>query len=141
MLDFIVTIGGLCLFRGCSETGRILWDIPMDSFYDRYWFRRPTIIRLHEEFREGLERDTKRKMTLTPILSLLLYLRFLATGTSLLIHEGDSLHISRNASGREIRAISSLIVRAFKHIIDIPLGDMAHQLMEDFCKIAGAYIL
>ena len=32
MLDVIVTIGGVCQFRGCSETGRILWDIPMESF-------------------------------------------------------------------------------------------------------------
>ena len=27
---------------------------------DRYRFRRPTIVRLREEFREGLERDTRR---------------------------------------------------------------------------------
>ena len=109
---------------------------------DRHWFRRPTIIRLHEEFREGLERDTNRNMTVTPILSFLLCLRFLATGESHLLIR-DSLHISRNASGREIRAVSSLIVRAFKHVIDIQLGNilMAHQVMEDFRKIAGAYIL
>ena len=31
-LDVIVTIGGLYLFRGFSETGWILWDIPMESF-------------------------------------------------------------------------------------------------------------
>ncbi|XP_078330443.1 uncharacterized protein LOC144624490 [Crassostrea virginica] len=103
---------------------------------ERYRLRRRTVIRLHEEFREGLERDTKRKMTLTPILSLLLCLRFLATGASHLLI-GDSLHISRNAAGREIRTVSLLIVRAFKHILDIPLGDMEHKVMEDFRKIAG----
>ena len=107
---------------------------------ERYWFRRPTIIRLLEEFLEGLERDTKRNMTLTSILSLLLCLRFLTTGASHLLI-GDSLHISRSASGGEIRAVSSLIVRAFKHGIVIPLGDMAHKVMDDFRKIAGTYIL
>ena len=107
---------------------------------DRYRFRRPTIIRLHEEFREGLERDTKRNMTLTSILSLLFCLRFLATGESHLLI-GDSLHISRNDSDREIRAVCSLIVRAFKHVIVIPLSDMAHKVMEDFRKIAATYIL
>ena len=36
-----------------------------------------------------------------------------------------------------------MIVRAFKHVIDIQLGNilMAHQVMEDFRKIAGTYIL
>ena len=107
---------------------------------DRYRFMRPTIIRLLEEFREGLECDTKRNMALSPILSLLLCLRFLATGASHLLI-GDSLHISRKASGRETRAVCSLIVRALKHVIVIPLDDMAHKVMEDFRKIAGTYIL
>ena len=87
-----------------------------EELFERYRFRRPTIIHLHEELREGLVRDTKRNMTLSLILSLLLCLRFLATGASNLLI-GDSLHISRNAAGREIQDVSSLIVRAFRHVI------------------------
>ena len=110
------------------------------ELFERYRFRRPTIIHLHEEIRNGLERDTKRNMALSPILSLLLCLRFLATGASHLLI-GDSLHISRNAAGREIRAVTSLIIRAFRHVIVFPLDDMAHKVMEGFRKIAGTYII
>ena len=111
-----------------------------EELFERYRFRRPTIIHLHEEIRNGLERDTKRNMALSPILSLLLCLRFLATGASHLLI-GDSLHISRNAAGREIRAVTSLIIRAFRHVIVFPLDDMAHKVMEGFRKIAGTYII
>ena len=109
-----------------------------EELFERYRFRKPTIIHLHEELREGLERDTKRSMALSPILSLLLFIRFLATGAIHLLI-GDSLHISRNGAGREIRAVSSLIVFAFSHCF--PLGDLAHTVMEGFREIAGAYII
>jgi hypothetical protein len=64
-------------------------------------FRRPTIMFIHTEIQADLERPTQRNSALSPMLSLLLCLRFLATGaTQLLI--GDSLRISRNSAGREI---------------------------------------
>ena len=132
-------------YRRALPIPRLFWELldPLgysdEELFEMYRFKRPTII-LHEELREGLERDTKRNMALSPILSLLLCLRFLATVASHLFI-GDNLHISRNAAGREIRAVSSLIVRAFRHVIVFSLGDMAHKVMEGFCKIAGTSLV
>ncbi|XP_061172656.1 uncharacterized protein LOC133181987 [Saccostrea echinata] len=110
-----------------------------EELFERYRFRRPTILYIHEELRFGSERETKRNMALSLILSLILCLRFLATGASQLLI-GDSLHISRNAAGREIRAVTSLIIRAFRRVIIFPVGEMAHKVMEGFRKIAGVHV-
>ena len=108
------------------------------ELFERYRFRRATIMYLHEEVRHDLERETRRNMALSPILSLLLCLRFLATGaTHLLI--GDSLNISRNAAGREIRTVTTLLVRVFQRVIHFPVGQTAHKVMEGFRRIAGKW--
>jgi hypothetical protein len=106
------------------------------ELFERYRFRRATLMCLHEEVRYDLERETMRNMALSPILSLLLCLRFLATGaTHLLI--GDSLNISRNAAGREIRTVAALLIRVFRRMIRFPVGQTAHKVMEGFRRIAG----
>ncbi|XP_062598439.1 uncharacterized protein LOC134259857 [Saccostrea cucullata] len=107
-----------------------------NELFERYRFRRASILFIHDEIRGNLERNTHRNMALSPILSILLCLRFLATGaTHLLI--GDSLNISRNAAGREIRAVTSLIIRVFLRFIAFPVGEVAYRVMEGFRRIAG----
>jgi hypothetical protein len=77
-----------------------------DELFERCRFRRPTIIFLCGLIKDVIIHPTKRSLALPPIMQLLVFLRFIATGA---FHQliGDSMHISK-ADGWKVYPEGSL---------------------------------
>lgn len=111
-----------------------------NELFERYRFRRPTITFILNGIHHFLERETRRNFALSPVIQLLLFLRFVATGTHLSL-VGDSLNVSESATGRACRDVCQAIITVFQHVISFPVGEKAIQVMEGFRRIAGKKLL
>ncbi|XP_052087470.1 putative nuclease HARBI1 isoform X1 [Mytilus californianus] len=113
-----------------------LESLDDEELFDKYRFRRPTITFILNGIHNFLHRETRRNFALSPVIQLLLFLRFVATGTHLSL-VGDSLCISESATGRACRDVCQAIITVFRNIICFPVGEKAIQVMEGFRRIAG----
>jgi hypothetical protein len=110
-----------------------------DELFDRYRFRRPTIIFLCGLIEDVIIHPTKRSFALPPIVQLLVFLRFVATGA---FHQliGDSIHISKATAGRCIRRVALAFVRLANRFIVFPTGQEAINTKRKFHTIAGSLL-
>ena len=111
------------------------------ELFERYRFRRPTIEFITNGISHLLTSSTRRNEPFLPIVQILLFLRFVATGAHL-AHVGDHLGVSESATGRACRKVWSqcrAIWRIFYHVIRFPDGERAQEVQEGFRRIAGTF--
>lgn len=73
-----------------------------------------------------------------PLLQVLLFLRFVATGAHLRLI-GDNLGISESSVGRSVKAVAAAIIAVFAQAtIVFPVGKIATKVKEGFRRITGA---
>ena len=87
-----------------------------NELFERYRFRRPTIEFIANGFCHLLTSPTRRNKPILPIVQILLFLRFVATGSHLALI-GDHLGVSESATGRACKNICRAIWRIFSHVI------------------------
>ncbi|KAJ8319616.1 hypothetical protein KUTeg_002833 [Tegillarca granosa] len=125
-----------------TERNRVFLDRknPMDYLRDeeifaRYRFSRHTIFYITDLVSARLVHPTRRSVPLTPLLQVLVFLRFLATGDFHLLI-GESINISKDTAGRCIRRVSEVIVSLAGQCIVFPKGDDARQRKAGFFAVA-----
>ncbi|XP_061170889.1 putative nuclease HARBI1 [Saccostrea echinata] len=106
-----------------------------DEIFERYRFRRATVLYLLDMIGRNLLQSTKNN-ALPPLLQLLACLRFFATGA---YHKliGDSMHVSESTVGRCCRSVTDAILGIRWHFISFPRDEKARQTKQEFIKIAG----
>ncbi|XP_062608924.1 putative nuclease HARBI1 [Saccostrea cucullata] len=107
-----------------------------DELYERYRFRRPTIIFIVDLIENYIHHPTRRSLSLPSLIQVLVFLRFVATGA---FHQvvGDSIHISKSTAGRCIRRVAAALVRFSGRYIKFPTGQDAVNVKRNFHAIAG----
>ncbi|XP_061192115.1 putative nuclease HARBI1 [Saccostrea echinata] len=103
-----------------------------DELFERYRFRRPTIMFIQDR----KTHPSKRSLALSAMIQLLVFLRFVATGA---FHQlvGDAIHISKATAGRCIRRVASAIANVAGRFIRFPSGQDATNVKRMFHAIAG----
>ena len=81
-----------------------------NELFKRYRFRRPTIEFIANGICHLLTSPTRRNKPILPIVQILLFLRFVATGSHLALI-GDHLGVSESATGRACRKVCRAIWR------------------------------
>lgn len=109
-----------------------------EELYTRYRFRRPTLLFLVDMLAPQIEHPTRRSQSLPALLQVLVFLRFLATGS---FHQlvGDSIRISKATTGRCIRRVADAIIHFRHRFIRFPTGQQAANVKRAFHAIAGAF--
>jgi hypothetical protein len=105
-----------------------------NELFERYRFRGPTIEFIANGICHLLTSPTRRNKPILPIVQILLFLRFVATGSHLALI-GDHLGVSESATGRACRKVCRAIWRIFSHVIRFPDGERAQRVQEEFRKI------
>lgn len=82
-----------------------------DELFDRYRFRRPAIIYICDKIADTVSHGTRRSTALPPMLQILVFLRFVVTGS---FHQlvGNAVYVSKATAGRCIRRVASAIANA-----------------------------
>lgn len=106
------------------------------ELFERYRFRRATIIFICDMNADTLSHRTRRSMALPPMLQLLVFLRFVATSA---FHQliGDAVHVSKATAGRCIWRVASAIADAAGRLIRFPTGQRVLNVKRKFHAIAG----
>lgn len=121
------------VFRDLSNP---LESLDEEEVYDRYRFSPETILFIVHGVSGILQSDTARNRPIPPLVQVLLFLRFVATGAHLRL-VGDSLNVSESSAGRVVKSVARAINAVFSNIIKFPVGDMASKVKEGFRRIAG----
>ena len=123
--------------RVFRDRGNPLEDLEEEEVYNRYRFRPHTILFITAALHNILESDTNRNQSLPPLLQVLIFLRFAATGAHLRL-VGDSLGVSESSVGRTVKCVASAIVNILcGAFISFPTGEMALKVKEGFRRVAG----
>ena len=121
------------VFRDLSNP---LESLDEEEVYQRYRFSTETILFIVDGVNNILETDTARNRPIPPLIQVLLFLRFVATGAHLRL-VGDCLNVSESSAGRVVKSVARAIIEVFTHLIKFPVGDMASKVREGFRRIAG----
>ncbi|XP_048730425.1 putative nuclease HARBI1 [Ostrea edulis] len=111
-----------------------LEDLEGDEVFIRFRFRPDTILWIVGLVFDDLQRQTHRNCSLPPLLQVLAALRFLATGSFYNI-VGESLGISKSATGRAARMICRLLSSMAARFINFPANLDSYK--RTFFEIAG----
>ncbi|XP_061185188.1 uncharacterized protein LOC133193243 [Saccostrea echinata] len=131
---------GLPRPRVFRDRGNPLEMLEEDEIFQRYRFRPATTHFLVNGLHQELTTDTNRNKPISPLLQVLLFLRFVATGAHLRL-VGDSLGISESSVCRSVKAVASAIVAVFARLyITFPVGEIATKVKEGFRRVAGTSI-
>ena len=121
-------------FRDCSNP---LEDLEPDEVFRRYRFLPDTIMYILREINPiDIVCMTNKNLPLPPLLQLVVFLLFLATGAMHLLVR-DSLNLSRSAAGRCIRDVTIKIVQVSRGHIKFQSGRGADEVKTAFGKVAG----
>ncbi|KAJ8311807.1 hypothetical protein KUTeg_010644 [Tegillarca granosa] len=104
----------------------------------RYRFRSRTILYITDLVSDRLMHPTRRSLPLTPLLQVLVFLRFLASGAFHLLI-GDSVNISKATAGRCIRRVGEAISSLAGQFIVFPTGNGIMQRKSGFYAVAVVF--
>ena len=121
------------VFRDLSNP---LENLEEDEIYQRYRFSPASIYFILGGIHDRVESDTARNRAIPPLIKLLLFLRYVATGAHLRLI-GDSLNVSECTAGRAVKSVAQAIVDVFMNCIKFPVGEMASRVKEGFRRIAS----
>ena len=107
-----------------------------EELFERYRFRRPTIFFLCQLVENSVRHPTVRSLALSPMVQLLVFLRFVATGAFQQL-VGDAIHISKSTAGMCIRRVASAFADLAGQFIKFPTGQEAANTKRKFHSIAG----
>lgn len=111
-----------------------------EEIFVRYRFRSRTILYITDLVSDRLMHPTRRSLPLTPLLQVLVFLRFLASGAFHLLI-GDSVNISKATAGRCIRRVGEAISSLAGQFIVFPTGNDIVQRKSGFFAVAGNFFL
>lgn len=106
------------------------------EIWDRYRFSSNTIMYIVDLIRPQIASTTRRSMALSPLLQVLLALRFYATGAYFSL-VGDSLGVSKCATNKAVFRVSQALRSIARRFIYFPRGRQASTVKASFYNIAG----
>ncbi|KAJ8321550.1 hypothetical protein KUTeg_000897 [Tegillarca granosa] len=109
-----------------------------EEIFVRYRFRSRTILYITDLVSDRLMHPTRRSLPLTPLLQLLVFLRFLASGAFHLLI-GDSVNIGKATAGRCIRRVGEAISSLAGQFIVFPTGNGILQRKSGFYAVAVVF--
>lgn len=121
------------VFRDLSNP---LESLEEEEIFQRYRFTPANIYFIIDGIGERLQSDTARNRAIPPLIKVLLFLRFVATGAHLRLI-GDSLNVSECSAGRAVKSVAKAIIDVFINLIQFPVDEMATKVKEGFRRIAG----
>ncbi|XP_061170345.1 putative nuclease HARBI1 [Saccostrea echinata] len=121
------------VFRDLSNP---LESLEEEEFFQRYRFSPGSILYIVNGVSDDLQADTARNRPIPPLIQVLLFLRFVATGAHLRLI-GDSLNASECTTGRVVKAVARAIIEVFNNLIKFPVGEIATKVKEGFRRVAG----
>ncbi|XP_062600943.1 uncharacterized protein LOC134262567 [Saccostrea cucullata] len=121
------------VFRDLSNP---LESLEEEEIFQRYRFSPTSILFIVNGVHDHLQRDTARNRPIPPLIQVLLFLRFVATGAHLRLI-GDSLNVSECTTGRVVKAVARAIITVFMNLIKFPSGELATKVKEGFRRVAG----
>ncbi|XP_048259000.1 putative nuclease HARBI1 [Haliotis rufescens] len=107
-----------------------------EELFERYRFRRCTIFFIVGLIGDELAHPTQRSHSLPPIIQVLIFLQFVATGAFHLL-VAQSFCISKATAGRCVRRVAELLCRLSSRFIAFPTGQRSHDVKRTFHAIAG----
>ena len=116
-----------------------LEDMEPEEVFEIYRFKPETIPFLVEILHADLARPTRRNSALTPLIQILVALRFLATG-SFYILVGEPLGIAKSTAVRAVRHVCFLLARLAQKYISFPADLSSFTCKSRFFEIAGKLI-
>lgn len=137
--EFLLNLlGRLRVPRVIMDRENPLEYLGEEEVFRRYRFRPQSILHLLGLLPEQ-DRQTNRGLPLPPLLQLLVFLRFVATGAVHLI-VGESQRISRSTAGRTIRNMASCVSQLLGQYVQFPVGPEADRVKHGFFNIAGMFL-
>ena len=110
-----------------------------DAIFARYRFRLATIQFILNLIGENLQYKTKRNSALSPMVQLLIALRFFANNSFHLLM-GDTFRVSKATAGRCIRRVVDALCHYKEFFINFPhIPRDVDFVREGFFKLAGLY--
>lgn len=123
-----------------QQDAKPLENLSDAEIWDRYRFSANTIMYIVDLIRPHIVSTTRRSMALSPLLQVLLALRFYATGAYFSL-VGDSLGVSKCATTKAVHRVSRAICDIGRQFIKFPVGRQASAVKAAFYDIAGKKML
>ena len=109
---------------------------PDDFLIQKYRLPRHEILRLSNELRGDLERETRRNNAVPVELQVCAALRFLASGSFQNVL-GDTLSLSQSTLSRTISAFTEALVRRVNRYVRLPDEGGRLAKMQHFARVSG----
>lgn len=113
-----------------------LENLSEAEIWDRYRFSQRSIMFIVEMIRPQIASATRRSMSLSPLLQVLLALRYFATGSYFSL-VGESMGVSKAATIQAVHRVTKAICDLGRRFISFPTGREASTVKASFYNIAG----
>ncbi|XP_046585276.1 putative nuclease HARBI1 [Haliotis rubra] len=107
-----------------------------DQLFERYRFRRSTIFFIVDLISHKLAHPTQRSHSLPPIIQVLIFLQFVASGAFHLL-VAQSFSVSKATAGRCVHRVADSLCRLSTRFIAFPTGQRSLDVKRAFHAIAG----
>ena len=114
--------------------------MPETEIFKRFRFRPDTIIFIVGLLEPILKRETLRSCALTPLLQVLVTLRFLATGGFYSLIADTFNSVSAPSVCRAVRDVCRGLCQIARRFVRMPTGARAEETKQQFYAIAGKVI-
>ena len=108
------------------------------EIWKRYRFSTATIMFIVNWIRPHTVSATRRSMALSPLIQVLLALRYYATGAYFSVI-GDTLGVSKDATRMAVHRVSKALSAMGRGLVSFPTGRLASDVKKAFYSIAGIY--
>lgn len=121
--------------RERAVRGNDFQNLSEEKFLERYRLSKAVVSKVVEEIEVRLRYATDRNMPLSPLLQVLITLRFYATGSFQLM-VGDNAGISKATVSRIVRKVSAVIASLRPRYVTFPSVEERPRIIQDFYQIS-----
>lgn len=121
------------IFRDRTNPFDVYDDVDL---YSRFRFRRADILDLCNVIEDDIDHPFQRKGSLTPLMQLMIALRFYASGCFQEV-VGDLFGVDKSTVCRVINRVSRAFANRLNEYVRMPTGETANRTMEQFFRIAN----
>ena len=140
-------MANLAGFAPCFVAGRkqkhfrfrdeFVHNITDDDFVKRYRFKRETMEFISDVVSEDVERGTKRNKALSPFSQVLIFLRYVASGSFFEV-VGDTIAVEKSTVSRTVHRVAEALCKKRDRFIRWPVIPAEKQKnREDFFRLGG----